>query len=105
MAVATCSRRMIPALLLVGLAASGCQAHRSASLVYPPPGEPRAATPPQAPPGAPALALRSVTDARRGDRSVVGAYVRVPQAQMTPVQMKLVTADDVAGWVRGAVRR
>jgi hypothetical protein len=105
MTVATCSRRTIPALLLVVLAASGCQAHRSASLVYPPPDEPRAAVPPQVPAGAPVVALRSVTDERHGDRTVVGAYVRVPQAQMTPVQMKLVTADDVAGWVRGAVRR
>ncbi len=105
MAVASCSRGTIRTLLLVAVAAAGCQAHQGATLVYPPPGEPRADAPPPTPPDAPAVALPPVKDERSGDRSVVGAVVRLPQTGMTPVHMKLVTTDDVAGWVRGALRR
>src|SRR5512143_52383 len=105
MAVAVRLRGVLPMLLLAVLAAAGCQAHQGAALVYPPPGEPRAGAPPQAPPGAPAVALLPVRDERPGDRSVVGTYVRLTQAGMTPVHMQLVTTGDAPGWVRGALRR
>ncbi len=106
MAIAGTSRRAVPGFLVLLLVAPGCQAYRGASLAYPPPGDPAAAAPPPAPPpDAPAVALRSVTDERAGKRDVVGAYERVPQAEMPVIRRDLVTTDDAPAWVRGAIRR